>query len=359
MIERVSSLADLGPEPDQHQVSAGYLRSPPLVGRGSVISDVRRCLTDALAGRGRSVMIEGSSGQGRSALLEQIGIDAQLAGANVLRFQPSGRRDAGLALALLHWMRAVFPALWSEQRKQHPMLLRDTVEPLRRLNSVNDESDQRAKLVTATLACVEQMSREAPLVLLIDDVQRADPASLALIGSIARVVSGARVLLVTGHETGSVGSDANVLSDLRATAKLFVLKPLAESDLLQLVEVVFGKVPNTLRLARFLQEKSAGNPGQCMNLCRHLLQQGEIRYERGRFSLPFDPRAELSDAQGLALTRVNGLSEPALALLRVLCVAESALTPAQAGAALGVDAAALVGLSEELQARDLVRLRDE
>src|SRR4029079_1101896 len=77
VMERLSALANLPPEQDEATVALSYLQHPPLVGRNSSLGDLRTFLAEALERRGRSVMIEGTSGLGRSALLDQLAAEAQ------------------------------------------------------------------------------------------------------------------------------------------------------------------------------------------------------------------------------------------------------------------------------------------
>jgi tRNA A-37 threonylcarbamoyl transferase component Bud32 len=358
VIERLTAVAQLAPEPDAAQVAYSYLLHPPLVGRGPALKQLRRFATEAAQGRGRAVMIDAASGLGRSALLDQVAVDAQLSGANVLRFSPSGKRDAGLANSIVRWMRALLPELWSAQHAKNPVLAHETRMTLHAAQSPGEITEQRARLVAAIEECVGEMSALAPLTLLIDDVHRADAESLAVLASLARRSSSARLLLVLSKEERARGTDASALSKLHEMATRLTLAPLAEPDLGALVPMVFGDVPNSQRLARFLHAQSGGNPGQCMDLCRLLLQEREIRYAQGTFVLPFDPHAELVGARTLELTRLADLSEHALALVRLLAVPESTLSLAQAGHALGRTPAELVAAAAELAARGLVRLHE-
>jgi hypothetical protein len=359
LIERLTAIASLPAEQDETAVAYSYLMHPPLVGRVHVLEQLRRFSAETTEGDGRTVMIEGSSGLGRSALLDQVAVDAQLAGANVLRFSPSGKRDRGLAQSIIHWMRALFPDLWSAQLSKNPLLIRETRAPLRIAHSPAEVTEQRSRLVTAMQACVEEMSQRAPLTLLIDDVHRADVESLSLLASLARVTKESCILLVLTREERAAGSDANALSDLRAVSTPIVLRPLAESDVDAMVEVVFGRVPNAHRLSRFLHARSGGNPGQCMDLCRLLLQEKEIRYALGTFALPFDPRGDVLGSRALELTRLGDLDAPALALVRVLSLNDSALSPAQLKSALSWNDEQLFAASEELSARSLLRRNED
>jgi hypothetical protein len=85
-----------------------------------------------------------------------------------------------------------------------------------------------------------------------------------------------------------------------------------------------------------------------------LLQEKEIRYELGSFALPFDPRGDVLGARALELTRVSDLSEPALCLLHLLSLIDSALGAEPARSALSFELEQLVPASEELWARGLI-----
>jgi hypothetical protein len=359
VIERLTAIADLPPEQDEAQVAFSYLTHPPLVGRDLVLGQARRFIEGATRGQGRAVIVEGTSGLGRSALLDQLAVDAELSGANVLRFQPSGKREGELAQSVLQWMRALAPALLRAQLAKNPALVRETRAPLRLAETPAQISERRTKVTAAMQAAIEELSQQAPLVLLVDDLQRADVESLSLLASLARVTAGSGILLFLALEDGATGSDVSALSNLRAIATPLVLRPLTETDLDTMVETVFGSVPNAHRLSRYLHAQSGGNPGQCMDLCRVLLQQKEIRYALGGFALPFDPRVEVRGARALSLTRLADLGQTSLALMRLLSLSEAALSDAQLKSTLGVGDDQLVAASEQLCARNLARRSGE
>jgi tRNA A-37 threonylcarbamoyl transferase component Bud32 len=354
VIEQLTAIAALAPQAHERNVAHSYLLHPPLVGREATLEALEQLAAAAAAGNGQSAMIEAAPGLGRSALLDRIAVDAQLAGANVLRFQPSGKQDGGLSALFVRWLRALFPTLWSELRAKHPALSAETRAPVSAVASPGDVTMQRARLVSAIQACVEAVSEHVPLTLLVDDVQRADAESLAVLASLARSCSNMPLLLVTTLQEGAQGSDANALADLRAMATALPLAALSEGELESLAETVFGKVPNTLRIARFLKAQSGGVPGQCMDLCRLLLDQEQIRYALGTFVLPFDPRGETGAVGALELTRLTNVSDEARALARLLSLHEGALSVHGAASALSLEQARLVAAAEELLARSLL-----
>jgi tRNA A-37 threonylcarbamoyl transferase component Bud32/tetratricopeptide (TPR) repeat protein len=354
VIERLTAIGNLAPEQDEAEAAKSFLMHPPLVGRRALLDQLKRFARETGEGKGRSVVIEASPGLGRSALLDHAAVYAQLAGANVLRFQPSGKRDAGLARSIVEWMRASFPALFREQTAKNPVFLRETRAPLRPAQSAGELSQQRSRLISAIQDAVDAMSEIAPLTLLIDDVHRADAESLALIVSLANQTADTRLLLILSQQERAVGSDANVLSELRSNGTTLALRPLDEADVEALVQGVFGSAPNSHRLSRFLHQKSGGNPSQCMDLCRLLLQQKEISYALGTFTLPFDPRGDVLDAHVLELTRLADLGPDALALARLLSLHDAALSSEQATSALAIDLSRTLLASEQLWARGLI-----
>ncbi len=354
VIERLSAIAGLNPEQDEQDAAQSFLMRPPLAGRASVIDQLKCFAAEASAGNGRSVVIEAPSGLGRSALLDQAAVSAQLGGANVLRFQPNGKRGAGLSRAVFEWMRTSFPELLRVELGKSLAALHEAEAPLRPARSPAELAQQRAHLIGAVQSAVDAMSALAPLTLLVDDVQRADAESLAILVSLARRSAEQRVLIVISKELGSSGSDANALSELCADATQLSLRALEETDVQALVQAVFGEVPNSRRLARFLHAQSGGNPAQCVDLCRLLLQRGEIRYTLGSFALPFDPRADLHGARALELTRLTGLDEQALRLVQLLSLHDSGLSADQACQALSMAPEHLLLSGLDLSARGLV-----
>jgi Protein kinase domain/AAA ATPase domain len=361
VIERLTAIANLLPEPEQQRVAYSYLLHPPLVGRDDTLARLRRYCAETVEGRGRTVVVEAGAGLGRSALLDQLAIDAQLAGASVLRWQPGVSREGALAYSVLSWMLGLFPDLAKDliQRESAlgSILSRTTRAARSRSLAPAQLADRRANRVLALQRSLEEASELSPLVLVVDDVHRADAESLALLASLARSTLHAPILLVASKREATAASDANALANLEAGAARLVLTPLQASHVEQLVYTIFGEVPNGHRLARWLHEQSGGNPGQCMDLSRLLLSRGEIRYTLGTFALPFDVR-EVSGADAgsaLQLTRLSELSADALSLVRLLSLHESALNHTQLGTAAGLDPRGARAAGSELCARGLTR----
>ncbi|HEX6243816.1 MAG TPA: serine/threonine-protein kinase, partial [Polyangiales bacterium] len=204
VIERLTGIAQLGPEPDEARVASSYLERAPLVGRAAVLERFEQALLSVPDG-GRSLLVEAEQGLGRSALLEQLVVQAHLSGATVLRGDvTTDASPFGLTRGLPQTAVAHFPELAassnevngasaSEVTAQHelePRQLR-AVPPLRTARaraesawSPVEASERQARTLAHAHATLLRASRIHPLVIVVDDLVRADAESMALLATL-------------------------------------------------------------------------------------------------------------------------------------------------------------------------------
>lgn len=111
-----------------------------------------------------------------------------------------------------------------------------------------------------------------PLVLLVDDANLVDPQSMALLASMSDSLSRHPILLVVARLSSATSSDADVVLQTNATQRIG-LAPLGAPQVVDLVQTMFGGVPNSQRLARWLFAETGGNPGDRMELIDALLRR--------------------------------------------------------------------------------------
>ncbi|HKO92994.1 MAG TPA: serine/threonine-protein kinase, partial [Polyangiaceae bacterium] len=212
VMERLTTIAELEPEPDEASVAASYLANPKLVGRAAMLAQLELSLP-ASGTSGASFVICAEQGQGRSALLHQLTVSAQLAGATVLRAEaPLDPVPFGLARALLRTALALYPDLLGsgEPKDSH---FEQLLQP-RRLTVVEaapwspvNASERQAR----TLALMQKLLLSAcdrhPTAILVDDLQRADAESLALLAALAAEVPRHSLLLVVSVDKRVAASD--------------------------------------------------------------------------------------------------------------------------------------------------------
>lgn len=352
VIDRLTAIADLAPEKEERRVAFSYLAHPPLAGRESAKRALERAVEEGARGHGRSVLIEGLPGLGRSAMLAALVVHAQQSGAVVLRAQADrGAVEFGLARKLLDVASALYPDLPSTRGVQETF-----ATPPRAHASPVASADRHAALVAAAHRVLSEVSTHQPLVLAVDDLHVADPESLALLAALSQRIESARITLVATVVLDETRAADSGLAMIRATAQRLTLENLDEASMVELVESLFGQVPNTRRLAQWLQAQSAGVPAQALDLARLLLRTGVVRYTLGTFTLPHDIDADLGGVSlsSAALARFSDLDDEARELAQLLCLHEGPLSGQQLAAALERPVRAILRSLEALKAAGVV-----
>jgi DNA-binding CsgD family transcriptional regulator len=220
-----------------------------LVGRDSEVTLLTGLLKEVSLGRGSSVLIEGEPGIGKSTLVRATVAGAPDAGCQV--FWGAGD-ELGLALPLLPFL----DGLHVREPSTNPR--RTTILGLLRGEIAADRgTDVPAALAEQLLALVADQCTVRPTVLVIDDLQWADPASITLWGRLARSAQQVPLLLVGMMRPVPQRDDLLALRRLVGAARL-QLTGLTGTAVADLVAALTGGKPdgNLLRLAA----GAAGNP---------------------------------------------------------------------------------------------------
>lgn len=274
------------------------LADPPLVGRADAIQVAATALEDARRGRVQVVFFRGPLGVGRTRLLDAIVENAGISQARVLRAvcRPERQRllqplvHAAKALsaresdALVGIRKALATALMHE-------MLREARAPGSELEVVE------AALLNAAV--------EAPLVLIIDDLQWADPYTIELVRRLcnrAAAEAGARLLILAAlrHEPTPSSSLRSLLTHLGNIAHWAIrhvsLAPLNSEDSLQLVRALAPLSPD---LEQAVLRSAEGIPFFLVQGILAWRATGAIVFQDNRF-VPADPRVLQEGLPGVA-----------------------------------------------------------
>jgi DNA-binding SARP family transcriptional activator len=180
------------------------------VGRVRELEELSTALDDAAAGRGRLFLISGDSGVGKTRLADELASRAKDIGAAVLWARCSKRPGAPP-----YWPWAqVFESLGDE---------------LPKLAGAVDESD-RFRLFAEIAAVLRKTARQRPLLLVLDDLHRADDLSLLLLEFVAGEIAEMHVAIVGTYVEGPDGPpELAALADHAAHHRLR-LGPLTVED---------------------------------------------------------------------------------------------------------------------------------
>jgi DNA-binding CsgD family transcriptional regulator len=220
-----------------------------LVGRDSELAMLVRLMRQACAGQGGSVLIEGEPGIGKSVLVR-----AALAAADGSRDVFWGAGDElGQALPLL----PLIEGLRVREPSVNPR--RSTILGLLRGEIAADRgTDVSAALAEQLLALITEQCAVRPTILVLDDLQWADQATVTLWGRLARLVRQMPLLLVGMMRPVPQREDLLALRRATSDSVRLPLGALGEAAVVDLVAALVGGKPDDklLRLA----DGAAGNP---------------------------------------------------------------------------------------------------
>ncbi|MDH5673035.1 MAG: protein kinase [Myxococcales bacterium] len=335
VITRLTAIAGLEAV-DSPEVARAYLCAPSLLGREQQLEQVREQIEYAGRGRGDVTLVEADAGMGRSRFLQAVELEAELAGATVLRSDGESCASVmlGVARALYNQLERVMPEAASEAAGAEAVA---GATPEARAAAEDDAAEPKppteaahAALPAAALCerLLEAASRRS-LTLIVDDAELADEASLSVLAELARRAPTRRMVLVLSvlrDRSTPVGLDA-----IARNAHRLQLWPLDRAQSFQLVRSLFGDVPHATRVADWIYRLSEGSPRVSIELAQHLVERGIARYEQGAWLLPESLREHdlpTSLEQALA-ARLEALSAPAKRLAQGLASTTVALEPSE------------------------------
>jgi DNA-binding SARP family transcriptional activator len=264
-------------------------RGTDFVGREAELSELVAALGDALAGRGRLVLLGGEPGIGKSRLAEELTSRAKARGARVL----VGRCwEEGGAPAYWPWVQS----LRSYLRDHSPEVLRahlgsggaDVAQMLPELRDLLpgmpppaiESEGARFRLFDSTAAFLRNASKAQPLVLVLDDLHAADAPSLLLLRFVARELRESHVLIVGAYRTvDPVASDplTTTLAELarEPVTRVVLLAGLGESDVVEFIQLATTR-PAAVGMASAVYRETEGNPLFIGEIVRLLAAEGRL-----------------------------------------------------------------------------------
>ena len=318
VMQRLRAVAGL-PVDEQLLVSQAYLATPNLVGRDRAVARMRKYTSALCNGRGRAVLVEGPPGVGRTRFLDACVLEGKLAGATVIRADPSDALsgELGVARALGRRLLEAAETQAVDSAKPHWDVLAAAIPELKALGAgrtpltaagKQSESERETALQQAIRAWLLAFCQLRPLLLVVDDLHRIDEASASLIALLAKECRQHRLFVVSSMPTDNraFSLSRRVLAEASSKLELSALR-LHETELL--LRSVFGDVPNVQLLTSRLHEVCEGRPRDLMQLAQHLVDKGVLRYHDGTWSLP----AKI-DTASLPTSLAQALSERVMAL---------------------------------------------
>ena len=262
----------------------------PLVGRTRELAILLNQFEASLSSGLKIILLPGEPGIGKTRLLDELATHTKEAGATVLVGGAS--QDEGMPpyLPFLETLGGYIetcplPALETQTAYLAPTLVTILPELAARLQIAPQTyqlppEQARFRLFKAVGDFLHNISRYTPLVLLLDDLQWADTASLDLLGHVARYHQNASILLVgTYRETGlkdNPALDRTVFQLNRLHLPVTLpLKPFSEAAVNDLAAQFLGMALSSEVCAQ-LYTQSEGNPFFAEELLRQWLEEDRL-----------------------------------------------------------------------------------
>ncbi len=284
-----------------------------LVGRDDELSRLSSCVAEATAGRGKAVLIEGEPGIGKSTLVRAACAEAADRGCQVFWGAGDELGQALPLLPILDGLRVREPSA-NPRRKRIVALLRGEIASGR-------GEDTPAALAEQLLALIDELCAARPTVLVVDDLQWADQASVTLWERLARSTRRLPLLLLGMMRPVPQREDLVALRHAADLTARLRLGGLPEEAVTELVAALVGGKPGEDLMD--LADGAAGNPLYITELVDALARSSSLT---------------ISDGGGAELTRRHAPgSLPAAIADRLGFVPAWVREVLRAAALLGVD----------------------
>lgn len=275
----------------------------PLVGRDAVLARLVHALEASRTAELRVTLLAGEPGIGKSRLADELSAIARERGVAVL----TGRCHEGVGT----------PPFWpwtQVLRSLAAAATTDLTAPHQDASTTAPGTDERFGQFDAICDVLQRAAAERPLLVVLDDLQWADAASLVLLRFLARELRDVALMLVAIYRDTDVGADHPMLAcaaDLvRAPAAERVqLGGLSARDLACFLADASADASPAL-IAR-IHARTGGNPFFASEAVRLLVESGDAG--NGNDRVP-------ENVRDVVTRRIASLSEPAQSLLRVASV---------------------------------------
>ena len=260
---------------------------PTLIGRDVELSQLEDALLAALRGDGGLVIVGGEAGMGKTTLVRTLADRAERFGVEVLSGACS---EAEISLPYLPFLEATGNHLaltdiaalrerlghtvTDELAQLFPQLGRANPQP-------GDPTQAKLRLFESMLMLLRDAARNRAVLLILEDLQWADPATRELLDYASRRLRATNVLILATYRSDELHRKHALLPAIQGwrrsgVVEIMELRPLEARDVAEMVRAIFEEADITDEFRDFLLERSEGNPFVLEEILRDAFDRGDI-----------------------------------------------------------------------------------
>jgi len=314
------------PRPEHIAAPTGQFLCPVIVGRVAETSRLVAALAAAKTASGQTVVLGGEAGVGKSAFVRRAHEQAVADGFRVLTGL-THQSDAGLPYApFISAVRSGFRGLDRDElsrvlQRSAPDLAQLFPE-LGRLGRAEAATGiERHRLAVAFQHLFRAFTREAPVLLVLEDLHWADEASLELLRHLARELRDARIALLATYRSDEMHRRHPLLRALaelqreRVTTEI-LLKRLTPDETKEVIRATFAQTEADVRITDEFRDaiyaRSEGNPFFTEELLKALVESGGVYFAgSGWHRKPIDQLEIPGSIREAVRARIDRLSDDA------------------------------------------------
>jgi tetratricopeptide (TPR) repeat protein/KaiC/GvpD/RAD55 family RecA-like ATPase len=341
------------------------------------MNTLKEAVYNAAHGEGGLVFVHGEAGIGKTRLLRELGAYAQSRGVQVLHGRCPG----------LFRMDGVPPyVIWKEVIKDYletcipeqlyrvigyypaevAKLVPELNQKLRTIPQslpISPEQEQ-TRLFEAVSQFVTNLSQEAPLLVILDDLQWTDPSSLLLLHYLARGVQKTQLLLLGAYRSTDVDAKhplAPVLAELKRERlpQSISLKRMSQEDTSEMVKQILEQDDIPPEFCKMVYEKTRGNPFFTEEVIESLKEEEIIHKEGGRWRFKEISAIKFPESvRNVVKARISRLDEECQDVLTMASFVGNDFTLEALSALTGIEENKLLELMDKLLKTGLIKERE-
>jgi tetratricopeptide (TPR) repeat protein/KaiC/GvpD/RAD55 family RecA-like ATPase len=311
--------------PSPRPISA---REVQLIDRVEEMNMLREAADKAVRGEGGLIFLYGEAGIGKTRLTRELGAYARLRGMQVLYGRcPALFRMDGVPPYIL-WSEVIKDYLESCSPEQlyrvvgfYPSEVCKLVPELKQKLGAIPQSlpigpeQERDRLFEAVSQFITNISKEAPLLVVLDDLQWTDQTSLLLMHYLARGVYKTPLLLLGAYRETDIDDRhplSPVLAELNRERLLqsVLLKRMSLNDVSEMIKQLLGQDDIPKEFCELVYEKTRGNPFFVEEVIKSLKEEEVIYHEENRWGFKEVSKIEFpKTVKSVIKARISRLDE--------------------------------------------------